>query len=349
MIVDISKLLIGKDIGNNWKIIASYNPQVGLTGGTHSVGFIAENSINGKRAFVKVLYPMYDPDLSGIEQTKDSEFRLSNFNYETDLLIKCRDRNMHRIVTCYDRSEIQIPTLGYPIHYLLFEFAEQNLRELNEIQKILNYATKLNIIHKVSLALESLHYNNIFHQDIKPSNILSFDNGNIKLSDLGHAHDDNNRRPAIINQLGGDPAHAPPEILYGSPQNKFPDYCRLADLYLLGSIVVYLFTNTSLTSQINLRLNEFHKQPNWPGTYFEVLPYIIDSWEDSIIEFSESISESFFQEDLEILVRYLTNPNTEKRGHPRNLAGKDNPYGIRRFSSQFQNLAKKAELNLKRH
>ncbi len=346
MVVDISKLLVGKEISDDWKITAPYNPKASLTGGMHSIGFIAENSKNGNRAFVKMLYPLLDPELSGTEQTEDAEFRLANFNYETALLSKCRDLRMRRIVTCHDRSELQISEINHSLHYLLFEFAEQNLRELNEIQQNLNYAAKLKIIHEVAQALESLHYHKIFHQDVKPSNILSFENGNIKLSDLGHAHDEKNTRPAIINQLGGDPAHASPEILYESPQNEFPDWCRLADLYLLGSIVVYLFTNTSLTSQINLRLKEFHKQPKWTGEYSDVLPYIIESWEYAITEFSESISESFFREELETLVRYLTNPNTEKRGHPINLGGYDTPYGIRRFCSRFQVLAKRAELNI---
>lgn len=344
MIADISEFLIDKEISNGWKIISSIIPRTGVTGSMHSIGFRAEHS-NGKSAFVKVLYPLYNPNLRGAKQTKDSESRLANFNYETDLLLKCRDRNLRRVVKCYDRNEIRFPQLHQPVHYLLFELADHNLRELNEIQQSLNYATKLNIIHNVALALESLHYNKIYHQDIKPSNILSFENGNIKVSDLGHAHDEMNERPSIINQLGGDPAHAPPEILYKSPQNKFPDWCILADLYLLGSLVVYLFANTSLTSQINLKLQDQHKWANWTGNYLDVLPYIIQSWDDAMVEFSEVISEPF-RDDLVPLVRYLTNPITEKRGHPRNLAGKDTPYGIRRFSSQFQNLAKRAKLSI---
>ena len=70
MNADISKQLIGCDIGNGWRITDSFNPRKDSTGGLHSIGFIANNS-DEDLAFVKVLDLSEDPNLKSSEQTKE--------------------------------------------------------------------------------------------------------------------------------------------------------------------------------------------------------------------------------------------------------------------------------------
>lgn len=45
------------------------------------------------------------------------------------------------------------------------------------------------LMHQITAALRQLHGSGIAHQDIKPSNILFFQDDHTKLADLGRASD----------------------------------------------------------------------------------------------------------------------------------------------------------------
>ena len=112
------------------------------------------------------------------------------------------------MVRALGHGSIRLPGFANDIHYLLFELADSVLREHAALEKTLDMALNLKILHQVALGLEALHFNQISHQDLKPSNVLLFGELTAKLGDLGHAHDRSVPRPGKNGTIAGDPGHA---------------------------------------------------------------------------------------------------------------------------------------------
>jgi len=334
--------LAGMNIPNGWTIDKAVTRSNCATGAQFSTGFIATHE-DGRRAFLKVLDPAVDPSLEPNEQLKELERRLAVFNYECDLLDKCVIKKIRRVVRIIDRGICEVDKQTGPIHYIMFELAERDLSEHASLTDTLNTQLNMHIVHQTSLALEQLHFHQIRHQDIKPSNVLLFLNMRIKLGDLGHAHDKASPRPGHNGKIAGDPGYAPPEQLYGYNMPDTNSQRVATDLYLLGGLIVYLFTNLSLTSLISNQLSPQHHWEAWPDNFENVKPYLREAWDAAIEDFASAVPEDI-RDELVTLTRYLTDPSPERRGHPRNRQGKSNTYGLQRFSSRFHVLAKQCEL-----
>lgn len=174
------RILTGITLTNGWTINEPVLRADGATGSQFSTGFIATNS-DGKRAFVKVLDLAVDPNLDPDEQLKDLQTRLALFNYERDLLEKCVVKNIRRVVRIIDRGTHQVEGETNTLHFIMFELAERDLNSHASLEDTLNTTMNMHIIHQTSLALEQLHFNQISHQDLKPSNVLIFSNLTTKL------------------------------------------------------------------------------------------------------------------------------------------------------------------------
>jgi len=91
-----AQFLEGIDLGNGWKVLKKTSPGPLATGGHFSVGYIAEHN-SGKTGFLKAL------DFSAAFQSQDVSRALQElttaYNFERDLLYKCKNNKMHRIVT----------------------------------------------------------------------------------------------------------------------------------------------------------------------------------------------------------------------------------------------------------
>ena len=333
--------LIGADLGNGWTVEAHLERNGGATGACHSFPFTARHT-NGQRAFVKILDPIPDPNLPDDEQLPDLEKRLAVFNYERDLADKCKDRRISRVVRALGRGSIKVDGFPIPVHYLMFELAERDLREHATLGQTLNTAWNLYILHQAALGLEALHFNRIAHRDLKPSNVLLFDELVTKLGDLGSAFDRGIPRPDEDRGIAGDTAHAPPEQLYRFHPEEWDTRCLAADLYLLGSLVVFMFTNVSMTAQIGGQLLPQHHWDAWPGKYNDALPYVREAWDAVLEELAGTVPE-VVRDELVELTRYLTHPEPDRRGHPRNRVGGDSNFGVRRFSSRFNVMRARVE------
>lgn len=340
----LEKALTGKALEGGWTIQGAKVKSSGATGSCHAIGFVAENS-DGRQAFVKVMDPTPDPNLEGREQLKELERRLAVFIYEGELMEKCLTRRIRRVVRAIGQGAIAVDGFANEIHYMLFELADNDLRDHATWQKTLDTALNLRILHQVALAVEALHFNQIAHQDLKPSNVLLFDEVTAKVGDLGHAHDRGVSRPGINGIIAGDPAHAPVEQLYGYKITEWTTRRLAADLYLLGSLCVFMFTDLSLTAQKDTQLRPEHHWEVWADSYAEVLPYVREAWDAALEDFAACV-EPCVRDELATLTRYLTNPDPDTRGHPRNLAGSGPAYGVRRICSRLEVLANVAEREL---
>ena len=332
---------MGQQLLDGWVLQEPRIRHPSATGACHSWAFTARHA-DGRRAFVKALDPTPDTNLPEDDQLIELERRLAIFNYERDLLDKCLKRKIRRVVRILGRGSVRPPGFQIAVHYLMFELAERDLREHATLEDALDTALNFRILHQTALALEALHFNHIAHQDLKPSNVLLFDKLVTKLGDLGNAHERGIRRPGNNGAIAGDPGHAPPEQLYGYLPDEWTTRRLAADLYLLGSLITFMFTNVSMTAQIGGQLLPQHHWDAWPGSYKDALPYVLDAW-DAVLEELGGAVEKEIQAELVSLTRYLTNPVPKRRGHPRNLAGSGPTFGVRRFSSRFEVLARRSE------
>ncbi len=121
-------------------------------------------------------------------------------------------------------------------------------------------------------------------QDLKPSNVLVFYVNTVltvsKVADRGRASRVGAYSPYDEDRWAGDPNYAPPEILYSYIDPDWGKRRLAGDLYMLGSLVAFIFTQTTSLATL------FHALPiqfwpaNWGGTYEEVLPYVQNACRD---------------------------------------------------------------------
>ena len=346
-LVQLSANLKGIEIENGWIIDSPFVPSSGATGSHHSFGFIATK--NHERAYVKFMVPTPDLNLQPDARLKDLRLRLAVFEYERILVEKCNTRRIRNVIRILGSGALTHSSYPYGIHYIIFEHAESDLRKLMTLGRSINSAAKMNLIHKVAVGLENLHLNKISHLDIKPSNILVMDADDVKIGDFGHAYDHDDPRSRTIHSIGplGDPTYAPPEEFYDYRHSDIKDRVLSTDLYLLGNLMVFLCTDKNLTTATFEKLNPQHWPKNWFDSYQSVLPFILEAWENALKEFEASCPEEMLVGELAELVRYLTDPNPMRRGHPRNFEELVSQFNLRRFVSRLGFIRKYAELNLR--
>ena len=76
------------------------------------------------------------------------------------------------------------------------------------------------------------------------------------------------------------------------------------------------------------------------------LPYLIDSYDKAVYFFTAYVEDAELKEKLEIILRQLCHPDPKRRGHPKNIQSIGSSMSVERFISQFDYLAKVAEINL---
>ena len=156
----------------------------------------------------------------------------------------------------------------------------------------------------------------------------------------------NEERPGTDHPVAADPTYASPEQLYAHTPADWYTRRFGADLYLLGSLVTFLFTGSGTTPLLADRLRPEHHWDVWTGAYSDVLPYVRDAMEDVMTAVTMQMNDSI-RRDMEPLDRYLSEPDPGLRGHPRNRTGGGARFGVERFVSGFDRRAKRCEYNLR--
>jgi eukaryotic-like serine/threonine-protein kinase len=105
-------------------------------------------------------------------------------------------------------------------------------------------------------ALEAAHAAGIVHRDVKPSNIMVFPDGRVKLTDFGIAQSTDDPRLTTSGMLVGSPSYIAPERLRGMEADAS------SDLWALGSVLFYAveghspFERTTTAATMHSILNE---------------------------------------------------------------------------------------------
>ncbi len=336
-------------LGDGWRVIKKFDQPGGATGGHFSCGYIAERS-DGRRGYLKALDFFSRLDES-YDPARALEPLIRAYNFERDLLKRCKDQGLSRVVTALNDGAVTIPGLPPPatVQYIIFELAEGDVRTQMARADGLDLSWVLRSLHQMAVGLEQLHSIRVAHQDLKPSNVLLFDDLNSsKLGDLGRAAEKGTDSPHYHMDVAGEGGYAPPELLYGSVPNSWEARRVGCDAYLLGSMIASLFTAVAMTPLIMTGLDQRFQWSHWRGSYEEVLPYIRSAFYEAVRYVADEFPTEFKSELTEILEQ-LCEPDPSLRGHPRDRRmAFGSQYSLQRYISKFDLVAFRAEFRFLR-
>lgn len=335
--------LVGKTLNGKWYVKKMFDRGENPSGSFFSIGYVAER--DGREYFLKAynLGRFFNQNESG--SFMDSIGEMTNaFRYERDLSEHCKGKKVTRVAFVRDYGEEYFKDYTFGnVPYLIFDLASGDVRKALEFSENLDYAWRFKSLHDVSVGLKQLHKIKVSHQDLKPSNILLFEEGS-KLGDIGRSTCED--IDSVYNEMSfsGDWHYSPPEVMYRS--SSLNSYAF--DCYMLGSLTVFYFTGISMNTLLFQHLAKEHRAEFWQGDYKLVEPYILDAFDKAIEKFKDNINKEDYREELSAIVKHLCDPIPEKRGHPKNvLHKKGNNYNLERFISGFNLLRHKAEIAVK--
>ena len=309
--------LAGRELENGWTVIRRMERPQSASGGHFSTSYIVRGQ-DGREAFLKAMD--YHRALQSDDPAGALQFMTTAYNFERHLLQKCIERRLSRIVRVLDFGTITAVE-GDPssvVEYLIFELARGDIRSFMERREGYESAWTLRILHEVAAGLQQLHSVRIAHQDLKPSNVLVFEQKHSKIADLGRAADGDGASPHDGLDIAGDMAYAPPELLYGELSVDWLQRRQGCDMYLFGSLIVFFCMGVSITHLLLGRLQESMRPQEYGGTYAEILPQIEHEFSHVIREMRSAI-HSDYADDMATMVKQLCNPDPSRRGHPRNI------------------------------
>jgi eukaryotic-like serine/threonine-protein kinase len=334
-----AKNLKGILLPSGWSIVDALPKHPAATGGLFSEGYLVENNA-GKRAFLKAI------DYSDAAASPDPALAIKSITdayvFERDMLARCRAKRLDRIVTAIDAGSIGASP-GELVLYLIFELADGDVRQLIASAAKIDLAWQLRVLHQIAVGIKQLHSQSIAHQDIKPSNILLFSSSGSKLADLGRAAAEGFRPPHDDCEVAGDKTYAPPELLYHHLPADWRRRRFGCDAYLLGSMVVYMFTGLGTTALMVAELDRRHRPGQWAGTYEDLLPAVRDAFSKVLVALKRALPDCL-RAELTATARSLCDPDPVLRGHPRNRA--DNQFSLERYVTELDLYASRAELGI---
>lgn len=158
------------------------------------------------------------------------------------------------------------------------EYVEgQNLEQLMKQQGSLSPSEAMRIGIAIAQALEVAHQHAIIHRDVKPSNVLISESGNIKLTDFGIAKLAQDLESTQLTQAGilvGTPAYMSPEQIEGQIVDT------RTDLYALGAVLYEMLTGKryfDAASPMTLLYKIINEQPLPPSRFNKSIPQALDA------------------------------------------------------------------------
>jgi serine/threonine protein kinase len=335
-------MLLHKNIAG-WNVVSELGTYPGMTGGTFSTGYVVEKS--GRKAFMKAM----DLQRAFLKGVKSVQALINQYVFEKEVLDFCRDRRLSGIVNLYDSGQHDSAGDGNPaniIYYLIFELADGDIRRELTASGFKDNFWKLSVLHQSANALVQLHSIDIAHQDIKPSNILSFEQNNkFKLADLGRCNSKKIVAPTDEASIPGDPSYSPPEYQYGASPVSYIDKRLGNDAYLLGSLIAFLFADGAgaLIATLSYLPNDIWPG-QWEGEFVDALPFLITAHTQATIALKKKFPNEI-RDELAEAYFYLCHPDPALRGHPNARRQTGRPLGVDRYRSIFDRLRQKIRIH----
>jgi serine/threonine protein kinase len=240
-----ARALMGQVLDGKWEIAAHIN--------TSNFGHVFEGRHlpSGEPCAIKLLRSRRIQDA----------IALDDFQIEGDLLETLA--GCSNIIDLLDRGnqsvKLSLPGPSGPqpfpiqIPYIVLELADVCLADLISRRHQLPWPDRLALFREVIKGVHQMHQRQVVNRDIKSDNVLVVEASSrqvdAKIADLGRSSD--TRTPKRVNVqlydfMRGDPVFSAPELIWGLG-NAHPDTARLADIYLLGSILFEFGAGVGLT------------------------------------------------------------------------------------------------------
>lgn len=333
--------LLGMTLASGWTLVDRLEPTVGSSGGTFGVGYKATR--NSQIAFVKAI------DFVDAINAADPLVELSKLtgiaNFEKEVLEYCAAKGMSKVLRFIGHEYVTVGNSANPldrVSCLIMEAGEEDLRRLVNANGLSSCSWNLLVMRDVSQAIAQLHRGGIAHQDIKPSNVISvqkerFQNSkSMKVGDLGRVVRRDQAGPFDSLSWPGDLRYSPPERWYDFVPSGWGNARDASDAYMLGSLLIYLFTATTLQSLVAnyLPLN-FHPG-KWTGSFDEdLLPILIDAHARVIDEHLLPNLIPEVADEVVNIARNLTHPDPRLRGDAKARRQVGKPIGMDRIHQKF--------------
>jgi serine/threonine protein kinase len=341
-----------ENLKNGWQIISKYQPKH-TDGASYSFCYIVSNG--EKEGFLKAF------DYSDLRKAGGKAlFKHLNHKFESELamLKRCNDLNIDSVIKLLhsDSYFFEENVIDERVDYFILEYSkDDNLFSCLTDGNLKEFAAKFQALIHVFDGLENLHNNGIMHLDIKATNLVHFLKERVtKITDFGSArkfisdldedlHDE-------LNSIITTRQYAPPEFFYKEEEYALEDwnkYRRKIDLYLVGNVIVKLFTNLSFTTLLKKALPDFYDwdMPHNEGKMKQFLPTLISAAsevyqiiENEIHNLNKECGNPLERQHVEDLVKIiaeLCNPNPDERGHPKELVRITKSDGLYRHRDQF--------------
>jgi len=337
--------LEGVALPDGWTVVKKLEKSQNDTGGNFSTGYIVK-SPEGREHFLKAIDFAVPP---GRDKARFLQQVTESFNLERDILEI--SKRLSHVVRIVDDGAIQVVLDNgqvETVQYLVFELASESLRNMAVISKRLPMSIAFSVLHNVAVGLRQLHGRQVAHQDLKPSNVLKFDDGPFKVCDLGRASLKGRTAPHDGLEIAGAKSYAPPELLYGQVDPDFVVRRWGCDAFLLGSLAAFLASGSSMSALIIDELDAAARPRAWNGKYEAVLPQVRAAFGRAIDRIAQEIPDDApYKAELVLCVRQLCDPDPAVRGHPNTraiLANKGNVYDLERYLNIFDRLSLAARI-----
>lgn len=331
--------LLGRTTPCGWEVYEKVESKQ-HSGGNFCTRYLVRNS-TGTTAFLKAM------DLSRAFQVNSAN-RLNEINkltgeylFERNILQICKDAKMTKVVVPLSAGEIIIAEQHPPldeVYYIIFEKADGDLRQAFLNAPHSTWYSFFRAIKHTCIGLEQLHKAKIAHQDIKPSNILNFDNKVSKVADLGRVIDAEGQSPFSTYYFAGDLTYAPIEIIKNVHITEFEERF-LADLYAVGSLIFQTFMGPQITAALKSeaalispavgQMNYEQALPIYTTTFFTLLDRM---HQECSKRFDTEIADSVVN-----TVKEMCHPDYKTRGLPKstNLAVRTS---LRRYTGKINTI-----------
>lgn len=329
---------MGRELPHGWKVRERLDDDRGTASDLYAVGYLVENA-DGSTAYMKAHDYARAINHSISDFSRILQDMLSAYNFEKDLNEHCTNAGMSRVVHVLDAGALAVEGTEIPVNYLIFELAAGDVRHHLADMDSGDVAWKLHTIHQVGVGLSQLHRAGVVHRNLMPSTVMDFGEVGRKVGQLGYAWRRGQMSPLTADEFAGDPEYAPPECLYGFELAEVEARLKARDLYMFGSVILYLFSGVSATCALLTALPYGHHPGATAASFEQALPHLTEASDKVVQQLREHLDDD--HSGIAERFRELCNPDPRRRG--RSVSGMKyaDPYSLESYISYFDHLAKR--------
>jgi serine/threonine protein kinase len=274
--------LVGVTLKDNWYVVEKVIRDVKSWSGASCYKVTRGSEVGFLKAF----------DLSGMKKVggeDDHELLTHRFKRELSIIKQCSDAKIGGVVNLLGSGKHfhSGTDLNELVNYFILEYcADGDMLKCIEDHSLIDFASRCAAVRDICEAVDKMHANGVMHLDIKPENLIHFINERVtKIVDFGSARryivDVDPNLNDELNEITTTYSYAPFECLYHDNDwtNNWNEYRRKIDLFLVGTIIVRIFTNMTFSSLLRNRLADKYSWKNKRnlGKFQEIKPFLIEA------------------------------------------------------------------------